>query len=259
VGGNFGVVTSFTLALHPVAQILGGYLDFTSDDVARLLHQLRNLTALAPDELTLIAILTRSLKGQFVLSAQVCYAGEIAHGNKLLAAMRGSKLLTSDTVKRQLYIALESQVPMDILPVHHLYHSGFVSALTDAVIGELQKAVAAAPPFFELSFIHMHGAVTRRAISDTAFPLRTPGFIWGAITNLDPITSSYAPGWTEATAAKLERYGRGNYVNTMDREGDASVRSAYGENYMRLATLKSRYDPMNVFATNQNIKPAGVS
>jgi FAD/FMN-containing dehydrogenase len=48
----------------------------------------------------------------------------------------------------------------------------------------------------------------------------------------------------------------GVYVNFLSQEGDERVKSAYGENYERLAELKARYDPENLFGTNQNIEPA---
>ena len=49
----------------------------------------------------------------------------------------------------------------------------------------------------------------------------------------------------------------GAYPNfMMDDEGESRVKAAYGENYDRLATLKKKYDPANLFRVNQNIRPA---
>ncbi len=51
----------------------------------------------------------------------------------------------------------------------------------------------------------------------------------------------------------------GGYVNFMmgDEEGgEARLRATYGPNYDRLAAIKAKYDPENVFRVNQNIKPA---
>ena len=63
--------------------------------------------------------------------------------------------------------------------------------------------------------------------------------------------------WVRGAWAQLEPHTRGNYVNlasTDDRE--ARVHAAYGDNYARLAELKKRYDPANLFRLNANIKPA---
>jgi hypothetical protein len=257
-GGNFGVVTAFTVALHPVSQVLGGYLTYVSGNASELLRILRDLAALATDDLTLIATLVPAREKRFTLSVQACYAGEIEAGEKLLAPLRHSRLLVSDTVKALPYLDLESQVPADIPPVHWENRGGFFPELNDRVIEVLSDAIATGPGLYdELSFIHLHGAVTRVPIHATAFPLRTEGFAYGIASSWKLSTGpDRSAAWVARTAANLAPFGHGAYVNVMDREDEVSVRKAYAENYQRLAKVKARYDPSNVFAINQNIKPA---
>jgi hypothetical protein len=63
-------------------------------------------------------------------------------------------------------------------------------------------------------------------------------------------------GWVKARWPEVEPYTSGVYanVNVMDAKGDPA-RMAFGGNYERLATLKNRYDPTNLFRLNANVRP----
>jgi FAD binding domain-containing protein/berberine-like enzyme len=256
-GGNFGVVTTFTLKLHRVSEVLAGYLEYRSPNPTELLHVLRDLAAAAPDEMTLIATLTPA-KGSFALSVQVCHVGEEAAGQAALEPLLKSKLLSSNGVKRQPYLALEQMVPFDVPPVYWENRGGFFPALSDRVINLLAAAITRGPGIYdELSFIQLHGAVTRVPLSATAFPMRSNGFAYGIASTWLPATGAgQASNWVNQTADSLARFGRGVYVNVMGLEGPMSVRRAYDSNYARLATSKRKFDPSNLFSINQNIKPA---
>jgi FAD/FMN-containing dehydrogenase len=66
--------------------------------------------------------------------------------------------------------------------------------------------------------------------------------------------------WSDDFAAALDQGDHGAYVNFLGDEGEARVRDAYpGETWERLAAIKRRYDPTNLFHLNQNILPASVS
>jgi FAD/FMN-containing dehydrogenase len=105
---------------------------------------------------------------------------------------------------------------------------------------------------------HMHGAMTRVGVTETAIPHRRPGYnlvipsVW-----LDPAATGDNIAWTRATYAALEPFfASGRYVNYLDGDERAdAVRSAYGPNYERLVEIKRRYDPQNLFRLNQNIVP----
>lgn len=256
-GGNFGVVTAFTVKLHEVTSVLGGYLTFRSPNPADLLGILRDLAASAPDSRTLIATLAPERGKGFALSVQVCDAGDIAAGERRLAPFRKSSLLASDTVVVQPYLALEQQVPFDIPPMYRENRGGFFPELNDAVIAALSKAVATAPDADgDVALLHLHGAVTAVAQDATAFPLRTSGFAHNVAARWSPKTGrERAAAWVRETARSLAPFGAGAYVNVMGREDAAAVRAAYDVNYPRLAAAKATYDPGNLFSINQNIRP----
>ena len=256
-GGNFGVVTSFTVKLHQVTSVLAGYLTYRSPKPAELLLVLRDLAAAAPNTQTLIATLAPEHDKTFSLSVQLCDAGELAAAQRAFAPFRRSSLLVSDTVVVQPYLQLEQQVPFDVGSMRRENRGGFIDDLSGAAIEQLADAVAAAPDGNgDITLIHLHGAVTSVARDATAFPLRQRGFAhnvaarWSAASGPGP-----AAAWVRATAHALSLFGEGAYVNVMGREDDAAVRAAYVGNYERLASVKSKYDPTNLFAINQNVSP----
>lgn len=257
-GGNFGVVTAFTVQLHDVATVMGGQLTFRSLEPTDLFVILRDLAAAAPDSQTLIATLVPDRKQGFFLSVQVCDAGDFSAAERGLVPFRKSPMLVSDTVKVQSYLALEQQVPFDIPPARRENRGGFFPEMSDVVVAQLAEALATLPDRAgEITLIHLHGAVTAVATDATAFPLRRSGFAhnvaaqWSAKSGPDR-----AAAWVRATARALAPFGEGAYVNVMGREDNAAVRAAYAGNYARLAAVKTKYDPSNLFALNQNVQPA---
>ena len=99
--------------------------------------------------------------------------------------------------------------------------------------------------------------MTRVPVAATAFPLRRTGITFDVFAHWNPPDGQRAASeWTEALKTKLPVDEDGNYVNVMEREGENSVRRAYGANYARLRQIKAVYDPRNLFSLNQNIRPA---
>ena len=87
-GGNFGIVTSFKVALHPVSQVFAGKIVLESADPREILRAFRDFLPSAPDELTLIALLSAEPNQKPQLEIEVCYVGDQAAGEKALAPLR---------------------------------------------------------------------------------------------------------------------------------------------------------------------------
>ena len=106
---------------------------------------------------------------------------------------------------------------------------------------------------------HFHGAVTRVGVTDTAVPHREPGHnLFMTSVWMDPEATEANVAWTrQAYSAIRPHLADRRWMNYLDDDDGASdvVRSAYGPNYRRLADLKRRYDPENVFKSNHNIEP----
>jgi hypothetical protein len=112
----------------------------------------------------------------------------------------------------------------------------------------------------ELSELHLHhlgGAVARVGEEDTAFSNRGAQFAYNVLAMWeDPRESGVHRAWARETTLRLEPVSsQGTYVNFLTEATDESVKEAYGTKYERLAELKRRYDPTNLFHLNQNIKP----
>jgi FAD/FMN-containing dehydrogenase len=256
-GGNFGIVTAFEVALHPVSKVFAGNITLESADPRKFLRAFKEFVPTAPEELTLIALMSREPGHKPQIEIQACYVGEQGAGEKALAALRQHPLVVHDTVQSRPYLELEQMVPADIPPSYEQHCGGFFAELDDRRIEILAKAFSSAPFPVDCFLLHLHGAVTRVPVSATAFPLRRDGIAFDVAAYWKPPDGQRAAReWIEALRTKLPVDDDGTYVNIMEREGESSVRRAYGANYGRLQHLKARYDPHNLFSLNQNIRPA---
>jgi FAD/FMN-containing dehydrogenase len=141
------------------------------------------------------------------------------------------------------------------------WKSSVLPELSDRAIDTMIACFAACPPSLsELALEHLHGAVTRVGVADTAFPHRTEGYnflVLAQWTNKAD-TDRYI-AWARSTYAAMTPFmGANRYVNYLDHDdaGD-QVSAAYGSNYHRLQQIKATHDPGNVFHVNQNIRPLG--
>lgn len=256
-GGNFGIVTEFEVALHPVSKVFAGHITLESADPRELLQAFRKLISSAPDELTLIALVSAEPNHKPQIDIQACYVGEPGAGESALASIRHHPAVVHDTVQLRPYLELEQMVPADIPPSYGEYFSGFFGELDDRRIEILAKAFVSARLPVNCFLVHLHGAVTRVPVDATPFPLRRDGITWDIATYWKPPDGQRAASeWIEALKTTLPVDEDGNYVNVMDRVQENSVRHAYGPNYARLQHLKAHYDSHNLFSLNQNIRPA---
>jgi len=141
------------------------------------------------------------------------------------------------------------------------WKSSFVTSLDDGLIDAAAEAFASTPsPMNAILFEHFHGAVARVGVTDTAVPHRETGYnVLLPTTWIDPETTEENIAWTRATYDAFRPFfAERRWLNYLgdDEQADA-VRAAYGPNYDRLAEVKRRYDPENLFRLNQNIEPAG--
>ena len=191
------------------------------------------------------------------LEIQACYVGEKGAAERALAPLRHHPAVVHDTVQSRPYLELEQMVPADIPPNYDEHCGGFFAELDDRRIEILTKAVSSAPLPVDCFLIHLHGAVRRVPVSATPFPLRRNGIAFDVAAYWKPPDGQQTGReWIEALRTNLPVDEDGTYVNVMEREGESSVRRAYGANYARLQHLKARYDPHNLFSLNQNIRPA---
>jgi len=129
--------------------------------------------------------------------------------------------------------------------------------LPQSVLDRLIDGSGAPPAVRVIFFDPVHGAITRVRPDVTSFPHRPQGAGVGIILSWrDPAETAEVRAWADKSWAKLHPYVPHAYVNMLEDEGVARVRESYGGNYERLRRLKTKYDPQNIFRSNQNILPA---
>jgi FAD/FMN-containing dehydrogenase len=260
-GGNFGVATSFEYRLYPVGPVVtGGVIAYPIDNARDALRFFRDRTASLPDEHTLFAGLIHSPDGVKLAAMVTCHCGPLAEGEQAMRPLKGFGRPVLDALGPMPYSQLNSMLdagyPKGAL---NYWKSSFLAGLSDDAIDTMVESYAQCPsPMCQLLIEHFHGAATRVAVSDTAFPLRTNGYNYLVLAQwMEPALSERCIAWVRQTYADMATYfASARYVNYLDDDdvGDP-VAAAYGPNYRRLQKLKTEYDPDNFFHMNQNIRP----
>ncbi len=264
-GGNFGVVTRFTLDLHPVSTVLGGLIAFPFERAEEVLHAFRDWAATAPDEATMLASVMTAppepfvpdeVVGRRVVALLGCWCGDLDAGEQALAPLRALDPAV-DRFAPLPYPALQRM--LDGAAPHGLrnyYRGAYLAELTDEVIAAALDHGATLPsPMSQIHFHQMGGAVVR-ATGASAYSGREAGYTVNLISTwTDASEDDTHIAANRALAADLAPHAlAGTYVNFEPAGSD--VLAAYGNAiYERLARLKRQYDPSNVFCRNQNIAP----
>ena len=262
-GGNFGVATSLEFRLHPVQTVLGGLLIHPLDAARGLLRFYRDFTATAPPALTCFAVLTSSPEGQPVAVVAACYNGPPAEGERVLRPLRafGSPLV--DGIVPMPYPALQSMLDQAYPPgLFNYWKSSFLAGLDDDTIDTMVAHAAERPTALcHMAIEQMGGEVSRLDADATAFAYRDRPYNFLCLgISADRADAEACTRWAKRCWEAMQtQAGGGVYVNYLGTEGDEGsdrVREAYGAaKYARLAALKARYDPTNLFRMNQNIRP----
>lgn len=263
-GGNFGIATSFEYQLHPVGPtVTGGLIAFPFDRARDVLKSFRDRTASLPDEHTLFAGLIHAPDGSGTKLAVLvtCHCGPLDAGEKAVRPLKTIGSPAMDAIGPMPYSQLNSMLdaayPKGAL---NYWKSSFLAELSDDAIDTMIESFARCPTTMgQILIEHFHGAATRVAVSDTAFPHRAEGYNFIVISEwIERANTDRSIAWARQSYAQMEPFfASGRYVNYLgdDETGDP-VAMAYGPNYRRLQELKSKYDPNNFFHMNQNIRPS---
>jgi FAD/FMN-containing dehydrogenase len=270
-GGNFGVVTSFEFRLHPVGpQVTAGLIVHPFSDAKQVLREYRRLAATAPDELCCWAVMRKApplpflppeVHGTEVLVLALCHSGDLATGEKATAPFKAIGKPIADVVGPAPYAAWQTAFdPLLTAGERNYWKSHDFVELTDPLIEVLLEAVRHLPtPQCEIFIAGLGGAINRVPVEATAYPHRHVQFVVNVHTRWShPAEDAACIGWARELHDAAAPFATGGvYVNFMPGDETQRVRSgAYGPNYDRLATLKAKYDPKNLFRMNQNVAPA---
>jgi FAD/FMN-containing dehydrogenase len=270
-GGNFGVVTSFLFRTNPAKIVYGGPLIFELADAATVMRWYRDFVSRAPEEFYMFLGLQvvppgdpfpQEHRGKKTCALLVSHNGPTEDAEKAVNGVRAAlPKPIIDWAQPMPYPVLQSLFD-GLYPkgLQWYWKGDFVKTLPDAAIETHLAHIDKIPsPFSGMHLYPIDGAVHRRKKDATAWSCRDA--VWSmAIVGVDPDPSKaptlkkWARDYWEAVHPFNLSGGYANFM--MDDEGETRLRAAYGNNYERLATLKNKYDPSNLFRVNQNIQPA---
>jgi FAD/FMN-containing dehydrogenase len=270
--GNFGVVTRFEYRLHEIGPIIyGGMLLALPERAGEILRCFRDLMAQAPDDLGGAVAFLSAPPEPFVPAERqfqpavgivICWTGEHGAGEEIVAPLREAAQPFVDLVQPMPYVALQSMLDASAPKGIRAYMKAeFLDDMGDEVIAKLiHHGAKRAGPMDQLLLEPMGGAIAHTADADTALGRRDAEWCYHALGLwVEPDAESDAAhvAWARELAADVAPHtSPGVYLNFTSDQGEEKVREAYGaERYERLAAVKAKYDPGNLFRINQNIAP----
>jgi len=269
-GGNFGVVTHFEFRLHPVGpNLLSGLIVYPLSEAKSVLRQYREFATNAPDELSVWAVtrlapplpfLPPEAHGTGIVAIAFLHAGDAKQGERLIAPLRKLGTPLGEHVGVQPYTAWQQTFdPLLTAGARNYWKSHNFSTLADGLFDAILEYIGSAPsPLCEIFIGALGGATMRPRPESAAYPHRDVQFVMNVHGRWE----------NQADDARCIRWARdffsasapfasgGVYVNFLTADESNRVRAAYGSNFERLAHVKRKYDPGNLFRINQNIEPA---
>ncbi len=264
-GGNFGVVTNFEFQLHPMQrQVVGGDIGFPMNEAKQILNFFAEYSASAPDELYMdCGIVSSAGDGVSAVGfsgvvIHICYSGPMSKAEGIVGAIRKAGTPLFDNIAPVDYVALQKAGDIDDPRAKGSWmKSGFVSEITPAMIDAIIDGFEEHPDRgMAIWWQHAGGAINRVATDATAFPHRYVKhdtlFMMNWAIGVDPAPHVQ---WLREYFATVQPFTHGFYTNDVMDESQRVVNRNYQGNYERLAHLKNKYDPTNLFRLNANIVP----
>jgi FAD/FMN-containing dehydrogenase len=267
-GGNFGVVTAFTFKAHDIHTDYAGPTLYPLEDSAEVLRWFSKFIVKAPSELNgFFAFLTvppgppfpEHLHLKKMCGVVWCYSGPLKKAEQVFKPIRAFKKPALDLVGPIPHPALQSMFdPLFPTGLQWYWKADFFREIGDEAVALNVKHGALMPTM--LSTMHLYpidGAAGRVKNGATPWAYRDAKFAQVIVgVDPDPAKKDAISSWAKDYWTAVHPYSAGGaYVNFMMDEGEDRVRATYGKNYARLAKIKKRYDPANLFRVNQNIKP----
>ena len=269
-GGNFGVVTGFEFALHPVGpQVLTGLIVFPIDQAKSVLRAYRELAPRLPDESNLwivarkappLPFLPAEVHGKEALVVVLFHAGDPEQGRRLFEPVRKFGKPWGEHIGMAPFAAWQQAFDPLLTPgARNYWKSHNFIELKDGLFDALVEYVGKLPsPHCEIFLAMLGGAANRVPSNATAYAHRDVNFVVNVHGRWETREEdARCKAWSRAFFDAAAPFSTGGvYVNFMSDDEQQRTPSAYGKNYERLAAIKAKYDPDNLFRTNQNVIPA---
>ncbi len=268
--GNFGILTSLEFRLYPVSMVYAGPILYPLEKAGEAMRMYRDFMRTAPRELSVFfAVLIvppgppfpEALHRKTLCGIVCAYCGDPANGDAVTKPLREFGPPVFQHTGPMPYPVLQSIFDPLLPPgLHHYWKSDFVREMSDGYIAEHLKHGPSIPTVNSAVHIYpIDGAVNDVPADATAFGYRDVKYVH-VIAAVTPDASAL-PGYRDWVRGYFQALhplsAGGTYVNFLMDEGQERVESSFSGNYGKLAAIKAKYDPDNLFQVNQNIKPAG--
>jgi len=269
-GGNFGVVIQFEFDLHPLDQdILAGLLVFPAEQGTAILKQYRDYVSDLPEESNVWVVLRKApplpflpdeVHGKDVVVLALFHAGDHQQGQELVQSVRSFGQPYGEHVGAMPYCAWQQAFDPLLTPgARNYWKSHNFSEIKDEAIATILEYAAQLPSDQTEMFIGLLGGqITRIDQESTAYRQRDAQFVLNVHTRWEEASEDHhCVDWARTFFKATAPFATGGvYVNFMTDDESERIRAAYGAGYQKLVTVKTSYDPHNLFRMNQNIKPA---
>ncbi|HVR98176.1 MAG TPA: FAD-binding oxidoreductase [Thermoanaerobaculia bacterium] len=269
-GGNFGVVTGFDYKLYPVGpEVVGGLVAWPASEAPAVLALYRKLAEEAPPELTLVTImrpappapwLPKEIHGKPIVTILACHSGKPEEGEKAVAAIKSFGKPIGDVLVRRPYAQLQTLLD-GTQPKGRRYYwkSEYLAQVGPELCeGFMAHAAKIGSPHSSMILFQIGGALNEIADEHSPVANRDARYvlnIGGAWEQEADDAANIA--WARGAWDDLKAFSTGGtYINFLTQdEGPERIEAAIGKSLARLAEVKARWDPENVFRTNRNILP----
>ncbi len=268
-GGNFGIVTSFEFRLQSLGpEVMSGLIVHPLSQARDLIRRYREIVAAAPDELACwfvmraappLPFLPKEVHGTGIIAFAACYAGPMDAAERAMKPLRAMGTPIADVIGPHPFTGWQTALDPLLTPgARNYWKSHSFAAIDDGLIDVLVEYANKLPSAeTELAFAQLGGAINRVPADSTAYPHRDVSFLINLHTRWrDPAEDATCIAWARSLFDACTPFASGGtYVNFIPEDDKDGVKRAYLGNAKRLAAIKAKYDPYNLFRVNQNIRP----
>ena len=269
-GWNYGVVTGIDYSLHPVGtEIVGGVVAWPASEAPKVLELYRNLSEEAPPELTLVGFmrpappapwLPKDMHGKPIVAILACYSGKAEDGEKAVAPIKSFGSPIGDVLVRRPYAQMQSLLDATQPKGRRYYWKSEYLPRVDPALCEkvIEHAAKIRSPHSAVILFQIGGALNDLDEEHSPVGNRDARYVLNISGSWEQADEDAANvGWAREAWNDMRSFSTGGtYINFLtEDEGPERIEAALGNGLQRLAEVKTRWDPQNVFRTNRNIKP----
>jgi FAD/FMN-containing dehydrogenase len=273
-GGNFGVVTGIDYVLFPVGpEIVGGVVAWPASEAPKVLELYRTLAETAPPELTLVVLLRpappapwlpKEVHGKPIVAMLACFSGRLEDGEKLVAPIKSFGSPIGDVLVRRPYTQMQSLLDAT-QPKGRRYYwkSEYLPRIEPALCEKaIEHAARIRSPHSAVILFQIEGALNRLDDEHSPVGNRDARYVLNVAGSWETMDEDQANiDWARAAWSDMRTFSTGGtYINFLTAdEGFERTEAALGKGLKRLAEVKAKWDPQNLFRTNRNIQPTATA